>query len=154
VNLPTNIMMNIWIINGPNLNLIGLRDINIYGEATWDETLGKLRSEFQSSTLNLHYFHSNHEGYLIDKLQEIGFEENTYGIINPGGLTHTSISLRDCIDAINTPFVEVHISDITNREEFRKVSYITDVCTQSIIGKGIEGYRQGINYLLARYVSM
>jgi len=143
--------MNIWIINGPNLNLLGLRDQSIYGAATWNDTLTQLRDQFESPSLTIHYFQSNHEGYLIDKLQEIGFDDDTYGVINPGGLTHTSISMRDCIDAIRSPFVEVHISDIESREDFRKLSYMTDVCIHSIIGQGVKGYSQAINYLLAKY---
>ncbi len=145
--------MNIWIINGPNLNLLGIRDQSIYGSVTWDETLTQLRNDFQSSEITIEYFQSNHEGHIIDKLQEIGFDDNTYGIINPGGLTHTSISIRDCVDAITVPFVEVHISDIKSREPFRRVSYLTDVCTHSIIGQGIRGYHVAISHLLDRYES-
>lgn len=142
--------MDIWIINGPNLNLLGLRDKSIYGTETWAEILGQLRHHFESKPVTIHYFQSNHEGHLIDKLQEIGFDDNTYGVINPGGLTHTSISIRDCIDAITTPIVEVHISDIKKREEFRKLSYMTDVCIHSIIGMGTKGYTMAIDYLLER----
>lgn len=141
--------MNIWIINGPNLNLLGVRNHNIYGPKTLSDIIDEITATYDSDQIHIHHFQSNHEGVLIDKIQEIGFLEKTAAIINPGGLTHTSVSLRDTIDAVTTPFVEVHISDIHNRESFRHHSYISDVAIHSIIGKGTDGYAMAVDYLLA-----
>lgn len=146
--MQTNKSMNIWIINGPNLNLLGKRNPEVYGSQTWVEYFEILRSKYQSPKVSLQHFQSNHEGYIIDKIQEIGFDNNTYAIINPGGLTHTSVSLRDAIEAVNVEFVEVHISDIHQREEFRKHSFITEVSNHTIMGQGIKGYALAIDYLL------
>jgi 3-dehydroquinate dehydratase-2 len=99
--------------------------------------------------VQLHYFQSNHEGDLIDYLHEHGFEENTGIVLNAGAYTHTSIALRDAIDAIEVPVAEVHISDIYNREPFRANNYLKDVCKTSITGEGIEGYRMAIDFLLS-----
>ena len=120
--------MEILILNGPNLNQYFL----------------ELKKHYPSDTL--HYFQSNHEGALIDKLQEVGFEIG--GIVfNPGGYTHTSIAIRDTINSITSPVIEVHISDIYQRESFRHHSYITDVALESIVGQGIDGYRQAVALL-------
>ena len=145
--------MNIWIINGPNLNLLGKRNPEIYGTTTLVQLVNNLQEKYNNSTTKIYDYQSNHEGLLIDKIHEIGFEEDTYGIINPGGLTHTSISLRDAIDSVNVEFLEVHISDIHNREAFRKHSYLTDVVDRSIIGQGIQGYEIAVDYLLDKYSS-
>ena len=138
--------MDILILNGPNLNLLGTRQPEIYGHQTMEEVVGDLRKDFPQ--INLHYFQSNHEGVIIDKLQEVGF---TYDgiILNAGGYTHTSIAMADCVSAISTPVVEVHISDIYNREAYRAHSYIKPVATHQIVGQGINGYKLGIKYLLA-----
>ncbi len=145
--------MNIWIINGPNLNLLGSRNPELYGTTSLAQLIQNLHSKYDNSITTIYDFQSNHEGFLIDKIHEIGFEEDTYGIINPGGLTHTSISIRDAIDSVNNEFVEVHISDIHNREAFRKHSYIAEVVDRSIVGKGIKGYELAIDYLLDKYSS-
>jgi len=145
--------MNIWIINGPNLNLLGKRNPEIYGTTTLVQLVNNLQEKYNNSTTKIYDYQSNHEGLLIDKIHEIGFEEDTYGIINPRGLTHTSISLSDAIDSVNVEFLEVHISDIHNREAFRKHSYLTDVVDRSIIGQGIQGYEIAVDYLLDKYSS-
>jgi 3-dehydroquinate dehydratase II len=135
----------IHIINGPNLNLIGKREIDIYGNMSFAAYLEILKKEFPG--ISIHYFQSNHEGHLIDKLHEIGFEEGTGIILNAGGLSHTSVSLRDAVAAIHAPVIEVHISDIYKREPFRWHSYLTDVCKAHFIGHGLEGYRMGAEWL-------
>lgn len=139
-------LKKILIINGPNLNLLGIRQPEIYGHQTFEQYYLSLRDQFNES-VELSYFQSNHEGVLIDKLQEIGFEINGI-ILNAGGYTHTSIALADCISAITTPVVEVHISDIKSREEFRHHSYLGEPCIHSIMGQGLDGYRQAIDYLI------
>jgi 3-dehydroquinate dehydratase-2 len=133
----------ITIINGPNLNLLGKREPEIYGSTTFDDYFKQLCEEFKE--VKLEYFQSNHEGAIIDKIHEIGF--TTDGIIlNAGGLTHTSVALRDAISGIKTPVLEVHISNIAAREEFRHHSYITPVCKGILSGLGLEGYRLAIQY--------
>src|SRR5687768_10587725 len=137
----------IHILNGPNLNLLGKRQQDIYGDVSFEDYLESIRDGYVM--VQIEYYQSNHEGDLIDYLHEHGFEKNTGVILNAGGLTHTSVSLRDAISAITTPVVEVHISDIHNRESFRSHSYLTEVCVTSFIGKGMDGYRLAIEHLLA-----
>lgn len=137
-------MKNILILNGPNLNLLGKRQPEIYGSTTFEDYLKELR--LKNLDLEIAYIQSNHEGVLIDTLHEYGFTE--YGIImNPGGYTHTSIALADAVSSIDAPVVEVHISDIYTREPFRHHSYIKAVAHHSIVGKGLAGYQEAISYL-------
>lgn len=133
----------IIILNGPNLNLLGKRQPEIYGNQSFDDYFLKLQKEFPH--IYLFYFQSNHEGDLIDRLHENGFNDSKF-ILNAGGYTHTSIAIRDAISSITSPVVEVHISDIKAREPFRHHSYLTDVCVHSIIGKGMDGYKEAILY--------
>lgn len=138
-------MKQIQIINGPNLNLLGKREPEIYGNLSFEEYFESLRKNFPE--ISLHYFQSNHEGDLIDKLHEIGF--NYYGIIlNAGALTHYSYALADAIKAISAPVIEVHISDIYAREDFRKISVTGENCIEIISGKGLEGYALAVNKFL------
>lgn len=131
------------ILNGPNLNLLGVRNTELYGSLSLPEIIGQLRTEFPQC--NIDDFQSNHEGLLLDVLHKGGF---TYdGIVfNPGAYTHTSIALRDAVEAIGSPVIEVHISDIYQREAFRQKSYLEDVCLHRIIGKGTDGYKLAIQY--------
>ncbi len=130
--------MQIIIINGPNLNLIGKREEDIYGNQSFDNYLKTLRKEFNDDTIE--HFQSNVEGEIINKLHEIGF--NYDGIIlNAGGYTHTSVAIADAVKAITTPVVEVHISNIFAREEYRHISLITPNCKGSIVGFGLNSYR-------------
>jgi len=138
-------MRKIIIINGPNLNLLGRRQPEIYGSQTFEDYFAILKSKF--STVELEYFQSNHEGSLIDKIHEVGFSYDGI-IINAGGYTHTSIALMDAISSVTTPVVEVHISNIYEREEFRHLSYIEKVAVKSIVGQGLPGYDEGIEYFL------
>lgn len=137
---------NILILNGPNLNLLGKRQPEIYGSLSFEDYLQKIRQHFNE--IRIEYFQSNHEGDLIDKLHEVGFSD--VGIVfNPGAYTHTSIALADAISAINAPVVEVHISNIYERETFRHHSYIKPNCLESIVGKGLDGYIEAIDILQA-----
>jgi 3-dehydroquinate dehydratase-2 len=129
--------LKIIIINGPNLNLLGKREPEIYGSQTFDDYFLTLKNKYPS--LALHYFQSNHEGALIDKIHEIGFEFDGI-ILNAGAYTHTSIALRDALAGIKTPTIEVHISNIYAREEFRHHSYLTAKCQGIISGLGLKGY--------------
>lgn len=137
--------MKILILNGPNLNLQGQRDVNIYGGKSFDELLAELHSEF--SDVEIEYLQSNIEGELIDALHSA--QGRVDGVIlNGGGYTHTSVALRDAVSAISTPVVEVHISNIAAREEFRHTSLLTSVCRGAILGFGLESYRLALISLL------
>jgi len=136
--------MKLIIINGPNLNLLGVREKNIYGETSFDSYYKTLIKKYNGK-VDLEYYQSNHEGELIEKIQKIGFSYDGI-IINAGGFTHTSVALRDAISSVTTPAIEVHISNILSREEFRKKSYLSDVCTGIISGLGLMGYEAAINY--------
>ena len=132
--------MKLLIVNGPNLNLLGTRETQIYGNVTFDAFFEELKNEFSHE---LTYFQSNIEGELIDQLQN----SNADGIIlNAGGYTHTSVALRDCIAAISTPVVEVHISNIAARESFRHESLLTPVCNGCIFGFGLDSYKLALQY--------
>jgi 3-dehydroquinate dehydratase-2 len=136
--------MQFHIINGPNLNLVGKRQVDIYGVQTFEDLLDDLHREFPGMFID--YFQSNHEGAIIDELQRIGYESKGI-ILNPGGLTHTSVSLADTVQAIPSPVVEVHISNINAREHFRKTSYIRPHVAEHIIGKGMKGYAEALKFL-------
>ena len=135
--------MKLIIINGPNLNLLGIIEKKIYGSTSFESYFKILKKKY--SKIQLEYYQSNHEGELIEKIQETGFDYDGI-IINAGGFTHTSVALRDAISSINSPAVEVHISNILSREEFRKKSYLSDVCEGIISGLGLIGYDFAINY--------
>jgi len=137
--------MKIAIINGPNLNLVGIREPEIYGNVSFDEYIPQLRLQFPSHQIS--YFQSNHEGALLDELHRIGFEYDAI-ILNAGGLTHTSIVLGDCVKGISSPVIEVHISNIKEREEFRKHSFVTEPSAHFIHGKGMDGYRMALKWVI------
>ena len=136
--------MKILIINGPNLNLLGKREPGIYGNESFESYFEGLKNQFKD--IELVYFQSNHEGQLIDKLHEDNFDGI---VINPGGLAHTSVVLLDAIYAINTPVIEVHISDVMKRESFRQVLLSAQACVKMISGKGLNGYQLAIEHFIA-----
>lgn len=137
--------MTIHIINGPNLNLLGTREPGIYGSSTFEDYLEKLRQRYPS--INIQYYQSNVEGLLIDRLQQVGF--NADGIIlNAGAYTHTSIALQDCIRSLTAHVIEVHISNVHKREEFRHHSMISCACKGVICGFGLDSYRLAIEALI------
>lgn len=138
--------MKILVINGPNLNLLGKREPTIYGNTTFDKYFESLLVLF-AAECELSYFQSNHEGELIDKLHEAGFTHDGI-VLNAGAYTHTSIALHDAIAAITTPVIEVHISNIHAREEFRKTSMIAPACKGSIAGLGLHSYKLAIQYFI------
>jgi 3-dehydroquinate dehydratase-2 len=138
-------MLQIPIIHGPNLNLLGERQPEIYGTESFEDFLDRLKTEFPQ--IRLPYHQSNHEGDLIDWIQDYRLKANAI-LLNPGAFTHTSIAIRDAITSIKIPVVEVHISDINNREDFRKISFIKDVCLFTISGMGLEGYTLALNRLI------
>ena len=136
--------MKVIIINGPNLNLLGVREKSIYGNISFDEYFKKLVEEFPN--LELEQFQSNVEGELIDKLQEVGFTYDAI-LLNAGGYTHTSISISDCIKSIETPVIEIHISNIYAREDFRKKSLLSENCKAVICGLGLDSYKAALTIL-------
>jgi 3-dehydroquinate dehydratase II len=139
--------MQIQIINGPNLNLLGKREPSVYGNETFESYFDQLKKRFPEHTL--HFYQSNIEGELINKLHEVGFSYDGI-ILNAGAYTHTSVALHDAIAAIKTPVAEVHISNVYAREEFRHISLITSKCVGLITGFGMEGYAMAIQYLIRR----
>lgn len=137
--------MKIAIINGPNLNLVGVREPEIYGDVSFDEYIPQLRLQFPEHDIS--YFQSNHEGAIIDELQRIGYDYDAI-ILNAGGLTHTSIVIGDCVKGISTPVVEVHLSNIQEREDYRKHSFVTEPSAHFIHGKGLDGYRIAVDWVV------
>ena len=137
--------MKLIIINGPNLNLLGKRETDIYGSQSFNDYFNELKSKF--TVIDLHYYQSNVEGELINKIQETGFSFDGI-ILNAGGYTHTSVAIRDAIASIKTPVIEVHISNIFAREEFRHTSLIAPKCKGSISGFGLDSYRLAIESFL------
>jgi len=134
-------MKQILIINGPNLNLLGTRQPQIYGEITFDEVLADLRNKFPNTKID--YLQSNHEGEIIDALQQ---SSHNGIVLNAGGYTHTSVAIRDAISAVEVPVVEVHISNISARESFRHESLLSPVCQGVIFGFGVKGYELAVGY--------
>ena len=138
--------MKLIIINGPNLNLLGTRETNVYGNQTFEDYFKILKSKYPA--YELEYYQSNVEGELINKLHEVGFTYNGV-ILNAGGYTHTSVALRDAIASVNTPVIEVHISNIYSREDFRHNSLIAPKCKGSVSGFGLDSYRLALESFIA-----
>ena len=142
--------MKILVLNGPNINMLGIREPDIYGSQSYPYLLQLIQETAQQEGITIEHFQSNHEGALLDKIQE------AYGnfdgiVINPAAYTHTSIAILDALKAVSIPAVEVHISDVSQREAFRQVSYAGMACEKTIMGLGLDGYRQAILYLKNRY---
>ena len=139
--------MKIFVINGPNLNMLGLREPEHYGKNTHSQLVKMIEDHAQNKGCEVIYYQSNHEGDLVDKIQEAYFNGADGIVINPGAYTHTSIALLDAVKAVNIPTVEVHISKLEEREDFRQVSYIRPACVDTISGKGINGYIEAIDLI-------
>lgn len=142
--------MKILVINGPNINMIGIREPNIYGRETFADLLALIEKTAREEGLEIRQFQSNHEGAIVDEIQAC------YGtvdaiVINPAAYTHTSVAILDALKAVSIPAVEVHISDVSQRESFRQVSYPGMYCEKTVMGQGLEGYRQAILYLKEKY---
>ena len=142
--------MKIYVLNGPNLNLLGVREPGIYGSESYSDLIQKIEAHAEKAGISVKCLQSNHEGALVDFIHE-GFYEGIDGIVfNPGAYTHTSIALLDALKATKIPCVEVHISDVDAREEFRKISYIRPACIATISGHGTAGYLEAIDLLLKK----
>lgn len=139
--------MRILVINGPNLNMLGIREPAHYGHETYTELVAKIQHHCKERGVSVELFQSNHEGALVDKIQAA--YGNTDGIvINPAAYTHTSVALLDAVKAVGIPTVEVHISKVEEREEFRRISYIRLACKKTITGRGTDGYLEAIDFLI------
>ncbi len=142
--------MKVLVINGPNINMLGIREPGIYGKQTFNDLLALLTKTAQELQIELEQYQSNHEGDLVDKIQSaLGSVDGI--VINPAAYTHTSIAILDALKAVGVPAVEVHISDVDSREDFRKISYAGLACVKTIKGQGLDGYKQAIEYLKENY---
>lgn len=140
--------MRILVINGPNINMLGIREPEVYGAATYDDLLAHIKDAALARGVEVDFFQSNHEGALVDEIQRAYFDKYDGIIINPAAYTHTSVALLDAVKAVNIPTVEVHISDVTKREAFRQVSYVREACIGTVMGKGFDGYVEAMDVLL------
>lgn len=143
-------MNRILVLNGPNINMLGIREPDIYGKGTYNNLCKQITDYALKNGIEIEIFQSNHEGVLVDKIQE------AYGkfdgiVINPAAYTHTSIALLDALKSVNLPTVEVHISDVNSREDFRKTSYVRSACVKTVSGKGFDGYIEAIKHLTCNY---
>lgn len=141
--------MKIDVINGPNINMLGIREPDIYGSVTYESLCRELRDYALEQGIELEIYQSNHEGDLVDRIQASYGKSNGI-VINPGAYTHTSIALLDALKAVGLPAVEVHISDVAAREEFRQISYLRAACVKTISGHGVHGYIEALQFLLER----
>ena len=132
--------MKIYIINGPNINMLGIREPELYGKTTYSQLCERISKAASEKDIQVEIYQSNHEGDIVDKIQDAYFLGCDGIIINPAAYTHTSIAILDAIKAVRLPTIEVHISDIDSRESFRSTSFIRPYCISSVIGKGVEGY--------------
>ncbi len=142
--------MKILVINGPNINMLGIREPKIYGKQTFADLLNLLIETGRILKVDIEQYQSNHEGDLVDKIQQ-AYGETDGIVINPAAYTHTSVAILDALKSVGIPAVEVHISDVDSREAFRQVSYAGLACENTIKGQGIDGYRQAIEYLVNKY---
>lgn len=140
--------MKLLVINGPNLNFLGIREKSVYGTQDYDYLLKMIAEKGEKENCTIEVFQSNHEGAIIDRIQDSYFDGTEGIVINPGAYTHYSYAIRDALASITVPKVEIHISDITKREEFRKVSVTAPVCDKQIYGQGLEGYLMAIDFIL------
>ena len=138
--------MNILVINGPNLNMLGIREPGVYGSSTYNDLVEMIKKHCAEINVEVDFFQSNHEGDLVDYIQKAYYEADGI-VINPGAYTHTSVALLDAAKAVAKPLVEVHISDVSKREDFRQVSYISLAASKRIMGHGFNGYIEAIDYL-------
>ena len=138
--------MNILVINGPSLNMLGIREPELYGRETYDDLLEKIRRHAEETGVDVSFFQSNHEGALVDAIQAAWRVQDGI-VLNPGAYTHTSVALLDALKAVGIPTVEVHITDVDEREPFRKISYVRAACVKTISGHGTDGYLEAMDYL-------
>ena len=139
--------MKILVINGPNLNMLGIREPDIYGKKGYSDLCALIRAHAEKKGIEVEIYQSNHEGCLVDKIQEAYGKIDSI-VINPAAYTHTSVALLDALKAVGIPSVEVHISDVSLREDFRQISYVRAACKKTIAGHGFDGYTEAIDFLI------
>ncbi len=142
--------MKLLVINGPNLNMLGIREPNIYGKKTYADLVATIEACAKRLGVTVTVFQSNHEGALVEAIQNAYFDKVDGIVINPAAYTHTSIALLDALKAVSIPTVEVHLSDVNNRDSFRKQSFVKAACEKTITGKGFDGYVEAMEYLAAK----
>ena len=140
--------MKILVINGPNLNFLGIREPEIYGKATYEDLIQLIQAAADARGVSVEFYQSNHEGALVDRIQQAYFDGVDGIIINPAAYTHTSVAILDAVKSVGIPTVEVHISDVTQREEFRQVSFVRAACIGTVMGKGFDGYVEALDLLI------
>ena len=140
--------MKILVLNGPNINFLGIREPKIYGSQTYNDLVEKIKAYCKEKSVDVSFFQSNHEGALVDAIQQAYFDKVDGIVFNPAGYTHTSVAILDAVKAVSIPTVEVHISKVENRDAFRQISYIRQVAIKTITGKGFDGYLEAIDVLL------
>ncbi|MBO5150275.1 MAG: type II 3-dehydroquinate dehydratase [Anaerotignum sp.] len=143
--------MKLLVMNGPNLNMLGIREKNIYGAETYEDLKALIEKTFAEQGIEGEIYQSNHEGALVDRIQQAYFDGTDAIVINPAAYTHTSVAILDALKAVSLPAVEVHISDVKEREDFRQISYAGKACEKTIMGKGFAGYVEAILYLVEKY---
>lgn len=139
--------MKILVLNGPNLNMLGIREPDIYGKSTYADLIAMIKEHCDTKGVEVTFKQSNHEGDLVDYIQQAYFEKLDGIVINPGAYTHTSVALLDALKAVQIPTVEVHISDVDSREEFRQISYVSLIAKKTIKGHGFDGYIEAVDFL-------
>lgn len=139
--------MKILILNGPNINILGIREPDIYGRQTYDDLVKLIKSRADELNIETEFYHSNHEGDLVDAIQNAYFTGVDGIVFNPAAYTHTSVAIADAVKGVGIPTVEVHISEVSKREAFRQVSYISSVAVKTIMGQGLNGYVQALEFL-------
>ena len=143
--------MKLLILNGANINMLGIREPDIYGRQSFQDLINSVQAHADEKGVQVEFYQSNHEGDLVDAIQKAYFDGIDGIVFNPGAYTHTSLAIADAVKAVGIPTVEVHISAVEKREAFRQVSYIRDVCVHTITGQGIAGYNQAVDFLTENY---
>ena len=143
--------MKILVLNGPNMNMLGIREPEIYGKETYDDLVNRISDHAKKLGAVVDFFQSNHEGDLVDAIQKAYFDKIDGIIFNPGAYTHTSVAIADAVKAVGIPTVEVHISNVSSRESFRQISFVRTVCVKTIIGMGLSGYNAAMDFLFENY---
>lgn len=143
--------MKLMIMNGPNINFLGIREPHLYGNETYEDLCNQIKEHAQKINVEVQFYQSNHEGDLVDKIQECYFQKIDGIVFNPAAYTHTSVALLDALKAVKIPCVEVHISKVNEREDFRQISYVSLIAVHRIIGRGFLGYLEAMDYLKENY---
>mgnify|MGYP003300898400 FL=1 len=143
--------MKILVMNGPNLNMLGIREPDKYGNETYEQLISKIQGYCDEKKITVEFYQSNHEGCLVDRIQQAYFDKVDGIVINPGAYTHTSIALLDAVKSVCIPTCEVHISNVKEREDFRQISYIRNACCFTVMGHGTDGYLEAVDYLVEHH---